>query len=84
MYFILFIIILITIFILVNSGIENFTNCEKLPTGPYLSSCSNYIFNNNILTAYCVGRRNYKYFSRLDLSGCEFIFLKIINFIILS
>ena len=54
---------------------EKFLTCNKMPSGPYESKCTNikYDSNSNILYAYCPKSepQNSFDFSQLDLSNCS-------------
>lgn len=51
---------------------ETYISCDKIPSGPYKTKCSNIEYNNNILYALCPKQEpenTYEY-SNLDISNC--------------
>ena len=71
------IIILILLLIIINSyktinkQDENFISCKNMPLGPYITSCSNINYNNNILSAYCKNNDHEQNFTSLYLDSCN-------------
>lgn len=64
-------LIIIYIFIANKNIFEKYSVCENIPLGPYITSCSNINYNDDILTAYCVDKNNIKNLSSLDLTDCS-------------
>lgn len=62
------------IFIYINEFIytEKFLVCDRIPTGPYETKCTNIKFNDNILDALCISNISSNTYSptQLDLSEC--------------
>lgn len=71
--FVFILIIILLIFYLI--GVywkENFISCDRIPSGPYKTKCTNIKFNNNILYALCPTQEPENVFisSKLDLTDC--------------
>lgn len=69
--FIVFLIIILIIFYSINWK-EKFLSCDRIPSGPYKTKCTNIKFNNNILYALCPTQEPENVFvpSKLDLNNC--------------
>lgn len=72
MIFIIILIILLVIIYLINNINEKFISCNKIPSGPYKTKCTNIKFNNNILYALCpkLDHDNISEIITLDLADC--------------
>lgn len=72
--FLIIILIVFLIFIYINefTFIEKFLICDKVPSGPYQTNCTNIEFNNNILNAMCLSNKSDNTFisTKLDLEKC--------------
>lgn len=71
MIFIIILIILLVLFYLEKNK-ENFKLCNKIPSGPYKTKCTNIKYNNNILYALCPKKEpeNSFEYTKLDLANC--------------
>lgn len=70
--FIIFFIISIIIFLLLYKNNENFIKCDKLPSGPYITKCTDIDFKNNQLYAFCPKNYDNKLYPNvLDLNKCK-------------
>jgi uncharacterized protein (UPF0333 family) len=73
---ILFIIILLIIFAIfflsTSSNNENFLTCDRIPSGPYKTKCTDIKFNSNILYALCPTQEPENIFipTKLNLDLC--------------
>lgn len=72
MIFIVFLIILLIIIYLITNTNEKFVSCNKIPSGPYKTKCTNIEFNNDILYALCPKQEPENTFetTSLDLKAC--------------
>jgi len=72
MIFIVILIILLVIIYLITNTNEKFVSCNKIPSGPYKTKCTNIEFNNNILYALCPKQEPENTFetTKLDLADC--------------
>lgn len=72
----IFIIILLFLFVLIYLSeivyIENFLICDRIPSGPYKTKCTNIKLNDNILYALCLVQNsdNSIISTQLDLTNC--------------
>lgn len=72
MIFIIILIILLVIIYLINNINEKFISCNKIPSGPYTTKCTNIKFHNNILYALCPKQEPENIYgpTRLNLADC--------------
>lgn len=72
MIFIIILIILMVIIYLTTNTNEKFMSCDKIPSGPYKTKCTNIEFSNNILYALCPRQEPENTFETtiLDLTKC--------------
>ena len=77
MIFVLILIILLVFIYLFNLNLnlnlnENFVSCNRTPSGPYKTKCTNIDYNNGILSALCPKQEpeNTFEFSKLVLANC--------------
>ena len=68
---IILIILLVIIYSMPNV-FEKFVSCDKIPSGPYKTKCTNIEFNDNILYALCPKQipENTFEITTLDLTNC--------------
>lgn len=72
-FIIILIILLVIIYLITNTNTnEKFVSCNKIPSGPYKTKCTNIKFHNNILYALCTTQEPGNTYepTKLNLTAC--------------